>query len=207
MPRRRDVQRFRVAAILFTASLLLAACASPVSTRTSVVGKEDACDSTRLNVAFVSDGDAATKEKVVESARHVEAILASETFRQACEATEMNRTQGQSVAEVCRQLACAGPRTIKVGLYSDAGMRALAFEKSGVVFFNIAKSRAGSPKNFAHEFAHVLGYSHVTYWGLRRKNSVPYVVGRIVAGMLASETRAQGLQGAEASSVDDFGDP
>ncbi len=172
--------------------------------RTSI---EDACDSTRLNVAFVSDGDAATKEKVAESARRVAAILSSETFSQTCAASGMNRTGGRSVAEVCRHLACAGSQTIKVGLYADPDMRAVAFEKSGAVFFNIAKGRAGSPGNFAHEFAHVLGYSHVTYWGLRRKNSVPYVVGRLVAQMVAGERRPPGLRGAEPFSVDESGDP
>lgn len=169
----RRIQRLCIA----TFSAYLAACASPVPARASLEG---ACDSTQLSIAFISDGDAATREKVEGSARQVAAILTSGDFGQRCRASDMNRTGGRSVEEVCRHFACAGSQTIKVGLYDDPDMRAVAFEKSGAVFFNIAKRRAGSPANVAHEFAHVLGYSHRTHWGVRRNKSVPYVVGRLI---------------------------
>jgi hypothetical protein len=202
----RNVQRFcRVVAAIVVLPACLAACASPGSRRTSA---EATCDRTRLEVAFVSDSDAITKEKVVESARRVADVLTSQAFSQACEASSMNRKGGRSVEAVCRQFACAGSRTIKVGLYDDPAMRAVAFEKSGVVFFNIAKDRAGSPDNFAHEFAHVLGYSHVTYWGVRPKHSVPYVVGRLVAQRLAVRNRTSSeSRDAASSSAETSDDP
>ena len=102
----------------------------------------------------------------------------------------MNRTGGRSVEEVCEQLACAGEREIKIGIYADPSMKTFAFEKRGAVFINTAKRRGGKPGNLAHEFAHTLGYSHSSYWGILKKQSVPYVVGALVDQLVAVDVPA-----------------
>lgn len=138
------------------------------------------CHRTHLTIEFISTGDAAAVNRIEDSAKRLTSILASEDFERQCNASGMNRTQGRSVAEVCSQMRCAGPQGIRVALYRDERVNTLAFEKRGAVFVNTAKARAGTPANLAHEFAHVLGYSHRSFWGIARKRSVPYVIGRLV---------------------------
>ncbi|MGH8519434.1 MAG: hypothetical protein ACREUE_18435, partial [Panacagrimonas sp.] len=123
------------------------------------------CEYTALNVVFISEPSAVQRANIEQSAGQLSALMSTPRFIEACAARPMNRTRGRSAAAVCRHLACAGPRDLKVGLYHDADMPTVAFEKRGAVFLNTARARAGRPSNLVHEFAHVLGYSHVTWWG------------------------------------------
>jgi hypothetical protein len=170
------MRRVPAVAVVASLSACLSACMSAVDPRPD----PSPCDRTTVGLAFISDGPANAKARIEASARTLTGILASDAFAQACRAAEMNRTRGKSVADVCSQLACAGPQTLKIALYDDPDMRTVAFEKRDAVFINTAKDRAGTPQNLAHELAHALGYSHRTCWGWRRKQSVPYVLGRIV---------------------------
>lgn len=169
----------QVIIVFGAASLMLAACASP-SRPQSEIGSCAQCSPTRLSAVFISGGDEASKERIRESVREASTILASKQFQKRCRESAMNRTGAWTIEQVCRRFACAGDGEIRIGLYSDPAMKAVAFEKSGAIFINTAKQRAGQPGNLAHEFAHTLGYSHTTYWGIMRKRSVPYVVGGLV---------------------------
>src|SRR5688572_3633480 len=111
--------------VVAAASVCLAACMSPADVRPDA----SACDRTTVGLAFISDGPADAKARIEASARTLTGILASDAFAQACRAAEMNRTHGQSVADVCSRLACAGPQTLKIALYDDPDMRTVAFEK------------------------------------------------------------------------------
>lgn len=179
----RNVSRAR-AWSLVPVCLLAAACATrgPVRhTGTSTAGDDASrCEPTTLNVVLISNADTTQRANIERSARRLSALMSTSDFVEACAARPMNRTHGRSVASVCRHVACAGPKDLKIGLYHDADMPTVAFEKRGVVFLNAAKSRAGSPSNLAHEFAHVLGYSHVTWWGWWREDSVPYALADVI---------------------------
>ncbi len=179
----RNVSRSR-AWTLLPVCLLAAACATrgPVRhTGTSTAGDAASrCKPTTLNVVLISNADATQRANIEHSARRLSTLMSTSDFVEACAARPMNRTRGRSVASVCRHVACAGPKDLKIGLYHDADMPTVAFEKRGVVFLNAAKSRAGSPSNLAHEFAHVLGYSHVTWWGWWREDSVPYALADVI---------------------------
>ena len=164
--------------------LVAAACATrgPVRHAGASATGDDAsrCEPTTLNIVLISNADATQREKIEHAARRLSVLMSTPEFVEACAARPMNRTGGRSSASVCRQVACAGHQDLKIGLYHDAEMPTVAFEKRGVVFLNAAKSRAGSPSNLAHEFAHVLGYSHVTWWGWWREDSVPYALADVV---------------------------
>ena len=158
-------------------ALGLAACAAGGREATDA---NVACERTDIGIAFISEGERPDRDKVEASARQLTAILASDAFARRCEASTMNRTDGRTEREVCAHLACAGRQIVRVALYRDEDMGTIAFEKKGAVFVNAAKARAGTVGNLAHEFAHVLGYSHRSFWGFRRERSVPYVVGKLV---------------------------
>ena len=165
--------------------VLAAACAArptvPSETRASqgTVG----CDRTSLSVVFISQVNEPQRAQVEASARRLNALLASQQFAEACSARAMNRTDGRSSAAVCHHVACAGQQDLKVGLFHDPDMPTLAFEKRGAVFLNAAKARAGTPSNLVHEFAHVLGYTHMTWWEWRREDSVPYALADVVEAL------------------------
>ena len=179
----------RVIIVFGTASLVLAACASPPGLQPELVSYAQ-CNPTRLAAVFISEGDEVSKERIRESLRQASRVLASGEFLQGCRESAMNRTGACTTEEVCARFACAGDSEIRVGLYSDSAMKAAAFEKSGAIFINTARQRAGQPGNLAHEFAHTLGYSHATYWGIMRKRSVPYVVGGLVDRLAEQTSRA-----------------
>jgi hypothetical protein len=181
MPDRRAVGRWP----LLTVCVLLASCAArpPAGPGTPVASGTASCPPTTLRLSFISHADAQERARIEASAARLGRLLASARFVEACGARDMNRTGGRTSAAVCRHLACAGEQALKVGLYHDPAMPTLAFEKRGAVFLNAAKSRAGTPANLAHEFAHVLGYTHATWWGWRREGSVPYVVAEVIQAL------------------------
>lgn len=178
---RRATRIARFAVLAFPVSLI--ACAGAGYERPDPGRAHSACDRTDVKVEFISAGDAAAMARVEASAKRLNTLLASPDFGRRCNASGMNRTEGRSVEAVCSQMICAGPLSMRVALYHDEQMKTLAFEKRGAVFINTAKSRAGTPANLAHEFAHVLGYSHQSFWGFSREGSVPYVLGRLVKGV------------------------
>lgn len=156
----------------------------------SVLELESTCAATDLRVTYISEGTEEWTERIESSARAASAIFNSVEFQQECRSSTMTRRREKSVQQVCSEFSCSGPRTIKVGLYNDPSVRVVAFEKSGAVFINTAKTHAGSPGNIAHEFAHTLGYSHSTNWGFIRKRSVPYVIGGLVRSFAEQSGRA-----------------
>jgi len=183
--RRGNVQVNLVVALFLSVAALLSACASPSTIDVQRTESPPRCIATDLQPVFITEADEASKVEIQASLGKVSAVLASGAFVQECSRSSMNRTGACSVAEVCQQLACAGAREIRIGIYADASMKTVAFEKNGAVFVNIAKRRGGVPGNLAHEFAHTLGYSHATYWSLMKKHSVPYVVGALVDHLAA----------------------
>ena len=164
-------------AVASACCLALAGCATLDPQRAS---DAPGCAATTLSLSFISDIDASFRSRVEDSAQRLTTMLSSPSFATHCREQSMNRRDGRSVEQVCQHLACAGPQELKIALYRDASMPTAAFEKRGAVFLNAAKPRAGEPGNLAHEFAHVLGYTHVSWWSWRREGSVPYVLGRIV---------------------------
>lgn len=191
--RRTPARTLLIAVIV---SQALAGCASHRNQAPEPDPAEARCEKTEVKIEFLSAGEETKRDSVEHAAQRLEAILASQEFGRSCRASSMNRTGGRSVEEVCWSVSCAGPQVIRVALFRDERMTTLAFEKKGAVFINVAKARAGTPGNLAHEFAHVLGYSHQSFWGISRKDAVPYVIGRRVRE--ADDGRVQGCAGRDA---------
>lgn len=185
---------------LLPIGLLLVSCAAQPPVRSPAAFTRSAtvsCDATVLNVVFISHADAEQRTRMQDSARRLGALFSSASFAQACSARAMNRTAGRSSLDVCRHVACAGPQDLKVGLFRDPDMPTLAFEKRGAMFFNAAKADAGTPANLAHEFAHVLGYTHATWWEWRREDSVPYALADVIESLDDAPDQAIGTGGSE----------
>jgi hypothetical protein len=79
---------------------------------------------------------------------------------------------------------------MKIGFFYNPATSAIASHSNGVTLINAAKpstSKAGSAGNLAHEFAHLMDYSHFTNkeWIARRLGSVPYPFGDLMEEVTA----------------------
>ena len=141
------------------------------------------CNATRIRYAYHHQPDDYWHERIKESVARANRILTSRAFAQACQRMTMNKTNGKSAQEVCREMACAGIQSLNLGFFHDPNSRYIA-RKAGadIVQFNTAKpnSQAADAGNVAHEFTHVLGYKHFTNRAEFGQRSVPYRVGGLV---------------------------
>lgn len=142
------------------------------------------CSATMITPKYVGRSDSLWRGKIQASAQTVSRILASEEFFTKCRSLRLSRTNGKSVDEVCRQLACSGKIIPAISFYHDPDSRFIAYASGGTLFINTAKTTAGSPGNLAHEVAHTLGYSHFSNRRLFGMSSVPYRIGDLVTKLV-----------------------
>lgn len=113
-------------------------------------------------------------------------LIKTKEFARRCQSLRLNRTNGKSVQEVCRELVCSGAIEPIISFFSNDATRAIAYEDNGKLYINTAKktSGAGGPGNIAHEVTHILGYRHFTNWAFSGKNSVPYQIGSLAEELI-----------------------
>jgi hypothetical protein len=132
-------------------------------------------------VEYRSEPTAFWRDRLDRNVYEVNAILRSGTFLERCAILPLERTNGKSVRQVCEEIACRGATTISVGFFHDTQTKAIAFEQEGMISLNTAREdAAGSAGNLAHEFAHQLGYTHVSTFEYLGARSVPYGIGYLV---------------------------
>lgn len=180
------MNNYQLRSALAFIAFLISGCASQLPAGGAYLDSftdDEECETTIIRYEFVVDPNDHWRSLLEKSTRTANDILISDSFAQMCQITKMNKTNGKSVQEVCREMTCSGTRELKYGFFHDPKTRAIAREVgSGVIEFNTAKpnSGAGGPGNIAHELTHVLGYKHFTNWSWLGKYSVPYEVGGIV---------------------------
>lgn len=172
----------------------LLSCSAPLPKNgqfTESFAQQQSCQTTQIGYAYHHQPDGHWHERIKVSVATANQILTSSAFAQACQRMKMNKTNGKSALQVCREMACAGVRSLNLGFFNDPNSRYVA-KKAGddIVQFNTAKqnSQAAVAGNIAHELTHVLGYKHFTNRAEFGQRSVPYRVGGLVRKL---DTRRQ----------------
>lgn len=141
------------------------------------------------------------EQKVSQAAEIIKEVVASDLFKEAVLNHEyLGKKQyadnnGLSNSEIYLKILDGAERLnpvannamdLELELYTDMKSNTVGFTRSNhkriwvnTKFFNIFPARSVA-SNLMHEWLHKLGFSHAVKASKRRKNSVPYAVGKMI---------------------------
>ena len=202
---------------IFSILMLLAGCDAtapviPDATRTRIAALSRV--NVELDIRHHSEWTPARREKAQAAARVLEAVLNSTEFsRQLADRRDLQSTEGFSSSEIL-QIMRSGKTLSSLRARDDVINKTIALALSiapttaeyasfdgftdlgtGIIYTRKewfdAQSICRLAGLFAHEYMHVVGFSHATFYHPWLRRSVPYAVGNMVTELAKKNAEAQ----------------